>query len=194
MAAKSSSTEVKSKATAKSAASTTTKSKAKAESTTTNKSSGNYWLLKSEEEVFSIQDLAKAPKKTTYWDGVRNYQARNFLRDSFKLGDLVFFYHSNSEPSAIAGIAEVVKEGYPDHTAFDPDDVHFDPKSDKAKPTWYMIDIRHVETFKKPLPLELLRQIPGLSEMALLQKGSRLSVQPVTPKEWKIITDLAAKQ
>ena len=136
MAAKSSSTEVKSKATAKSAASTTTKSKAKAESTTTNKSSGNYWLLKSEEEVFSIQDLAKAPKKTTYWDGVRNYQARNFLRDSFKLGDLVFFYHSNSEPSAIAGIAEVVKEGYPDHTAFDPDDVHFDPKSDKAKPTW----------------------------------------------------------
>lgn len=194
MAAKSSSTEVKSKATAKSAASTTTKSKAKAESTTTNKSSGNYWLLKSEEEVFSIQDLAKAPKKTTYWDGVRNYQARNFLRDSFKLGDLVFFYHSNSEPSAIAGIAEVVKEGYPDHTAFDPDDVHFDPKSDKAKPTWYMIDIRHVETFKKPLPLELLRQIPGLSEMALLQKGSRLSVQPVTAKEWKIITDLAAKQ
>ncbi len=198
MAAKSSSTEVKSKAivkskaTAKSAASTTTKSKA--ESTTTNKSSGNYWLLKSEEEVFSIQDLAKAPKKTTYWDGVRNYQARNFLRDSFKLGDLVFFYHSNSEPSAIAGIAEVVKEGYPDHTAFDPDDVHFDPKSDKAKPTWYMIDIRHVETFKKPLPLELLRQIPGLSEMALLQKGSRLSVQPVTAKEWKIITDLAAKQ
>lgn len=192
MAAKSSSTEVKSKATAKSAASTTTKSKA--ESTTTNKSSGNYWLLKSEEEVFSIQDLAKAPKKTTYWDGVRNYQARNFLRDSFKLGDLVFFYHSNSEPSAIAGIAEVVKEGYPDHTAFDPDDVHFDPKSHKAKPTWYMIDIRHVETFKKPLPLELLRQIPGLSEMALLQKGSRLSVQPVTAKEWKIITDLAAKQ
>ena len=194
MAAKSSSTEVKSKATAKSAASTTTKSKAKAESTTTNKSSGNYWLLKSADEVFSIQDLAKAPKKTTYWDGVRNYQARNFLRDSFKLGDLVFFYHSNSEPSAIAGIAEVVKEGYPDHTAFDPDDVHFDPKSDKAKPTWYMIDIRHVETFKKPLPLELLRQIPGLSEMALLQKGSRLSVQPVTAKEWKIITDLAAKQ
>lgn len=200
MAAKSSSTEVKSKAIVKSkakpksAASTTTNSKAKAESTTTNKSSGNYWLLKSEEEVFSIQDLAKAPKKTTYWDGVRNYQARNFLRDSFKLGDLIFFYHSNSEPSAIAGIAEVVKEGYPDHTAFDPDDVHFDPKSDKAKPTWYMIDVRHVETFKKPLPLELLRQIPGLSEMALLQKGSRLSVQPVTAKEWKIITDLAAKQ
>lgn len=182
MAAKSSATDVKSKATAKS------------KPTTTNKFSGNYWLLKSEEEVFSIQDLAKAPKKTTYWDGVRNYQARNFLRDSFKLGDLIFFYHSNSEPSAIAGIAEVVKEGYPDHTAFDPDDVHFDPKSDKAKPTWYMIDVRHVETFKKPLPLELLRQIPGLSEMALLQKGSRLSVQPVTAKEWKIITDLAAKQ
>lgn len=194
MAAKSSAPEAKakSKATTKSPASKTTKPKA--ESTTANKSSGNYWLLKSEEEVFSIQDLAKAPKKTTYWDGVRNYQARNFLRDSFKLGDLIFFYHSNSEPSAIAGIAEVVKEGYPDHTAFDPDDVHFDPKSDKAKPTWYMIDVRHVETFKKPLPLELLRQIPGLSEMALLQKGSRLSVQPVTAKEWKIITDLAAKQ
>src|SRR3990167_8778979 len=125
-------------------------------SSTTTKSSCNYWLLKSEEAVFSIQDLAKAPKKTTCWDGVRNYQARNFLRDSLKLGDLIFYYHSNSEPSAIAGIAEVVKEGYPDHSAFDPDDVHFDPKSDKAKPTWYMVDVRHVETFKKPLPLELL--------------------------------------
>ncbi|MFA7335268.1 MAG: EVE domain-containing protein [Candidatus Obscuribacterales bacterium] len=176
MAAKSSTSESKSKTTAKP------------------KTSENYWLLKSEEAVFSIQDLAKAPKKTTCWDGVRNYQARNFLRDSFKLGDLIFYYHSNSEPSAIAGIAEVVKEGYPDHSAFDPDDVHFDPKSDKAKPTWYMIDVKHVETFKKPLPLELLRQIPGLSEMALLQKGSRLSVQPVTAKEWKIITELAAKQ
>lgn len=158
------------------------------------KAPGNYWLLKSEEEVFSIQDLAKAPKQTTCWDGVRNYQARNFLRDSFKLGDLIFYYHSNSEPSAIAGIAEVVKEGYPDHTAFDPDDVHFDPKSKKDQPTWYMVDVKHVETFKKPLPLELLRQIPGLSEMALLQKGSRLSVQPVTAKEWKIITELAAKK
>ena len=106
--------------------------------------SPRYWLLKSEPDVFSIEDLAKAKNKTTHWDGVRNYQARNFLRDSIKKGDLVFFYHSNSEPSAIAGIAEVVKEGYPDFTAFDPDDPHFDPKSKKDQPTWYMVDIKHV--------------------------------------------------
>jgi len=99
------------------------------------KANGQYWLFKSEEAVFSISDLANAKNKTTHWDGVRNYQARNFLRDSIKVGDLVFFYHSNSEPSAIAGIAQVVKEGYPDHTAFDPEDDHYDPKSKKSDPT-----------------------------------------------------------
>lgn len=150
-----------------------------------------HWLLKSEEGVFSISDLEKAPKKTTYWDGVRNYQARNFLRDSIKVGDQVLFYHSNSEPSAVAGLAEVVKEGYPDHTAFDPDDVHYDPKSKKNEPTWYMVDIKHVRTFKKPLSLEQLKTVPALKDMVLLQKGSRLSVQPVSEKEFQTILKLA---
>jgi predicted RNA-binding protein with PUA-like domain len=151
----------------------------------------NYWLMKSEQSCFSIDDLEKAPKKTTYWDGVRNYQARNLLRDSIKQGDQVFFYHSNSEPSAIAGIAEVVKGGYPDHTAFDESELHFDPKSNKKEPTWYMVDIRHVRTFKKPLSLEQLKTVPGLGDMMLLQKGSRLSVQPVTAKQWQAVLKLA---
>lgn len=156
--------------------------------------SKSFWLLKSEPDVFSIEDLAKAKGKTTFWDGVRNYQARNFLRDSLKIGDGVLFYHSNSEPSAIAGIAEVVKEGYPDHTAFDPKDVHFDPKSKKETPTWYMVDIKHVETFKEPVPLERLRLETKLEKMALLQKGSRLSVQPVTKEEWQIVLKIAGSK
>ncbi|MBU6454869.1 MAG: EVE domain-containing protein [Cyanobacteria bacterium REEB67] len=151
----------------------------------------NYWLVKSEPSCFSIEDLEKAPKKTTYWDGVRNYQARNFMRDSMKVGDLVFFYHSNSEPSAIAGIAEIVKEGYPDFTAFDPEHEHHDPKSDKKKPTWFMVDIKHVKTFKTPLSLEKLKSIDSLADMMLLQKGSRLSVQPVGEKHWQQIVKLA---
>jgi predicted RNA-binding protein with PUA-like domain len=151
----------------------------------------NYWLFKSEPSVFSITDLEKAPKKTTFWDGVRNYQARNSLRDQIKSGDMVFFYHSNSDPSGIAGVAEVVREGYPDSTAFDKKDPHFDPKSDPKNPTWYMVDIRHVKTFKRILSLEELRNIPQLKDMVLLQKGSRLSIQPVTEKEWKAIEKLA---
>lgn len=147
----------------------------------------NYWLFKSEPSVFSIEDLENAPKKTTFWDGVRNYQARNFLRDSIKNGDLVFYYHSNSEPSGIAGIAEVVKEAYPDHTAFDENDDHYDPKSDKKNPTWFMVDVKHVKTFKKIVSLDDLRQIPALAKMAVLQKGSRLSIQPVTAAEWDVI-------
>lgn len=150
----------------------------------------NYWLFKSEPSVFSIEDLEKAPKKTSFWDGVRNYQARNFLRDSIKRGDMVLFYHSNSDPSGIAGIAEVVREGYPDSTAFDKKDPHFDPKSDPKNPTWYMVDVRHVQTFSRLLPLEELRTIPELKDMTLLQKGSRLSIQPVTEKEWNAIKKL----
>lgn len=156
--------------------------------------SKSFWLLKSEPDVFSIDDLAKAKGKTTHWDGVRNYQARNFLRDSIKIGDGVLFYHSNSEPSAIAGIAEVVREGYPDHTAFDPKDVHFDPKSKKETPTWYMVDIKHVETFKVPISLERLRLETKLEKMALLQKGSRLSVQPVTKDEWQTVLKIAGSK
>lgn len=151
----------------------------------------NYWLLKSEPSAFSIQDLEKAPKKTTGWDGVRNFQARNFLRDSIKNGDGVLFYHSNADPPAIVGLAEVVREGYPDDTAFDKKHHHFDPKSKKEAPTWYMVDIRHVKTFKQPLPLDHLRDVAALTHMTLLQKGSRLSVQPVSAQEWQTILELA---
>jgi predicted RNA-binding protein with PUA-like domain len=152
----------------------------------------NYWLFKSEPTSFSIKDLEKAPKKTTFWDGVRNYQARNFLRDSIKLGDMVLFYHSNAEPPGIVGVAEVVKEGYPDHTAFDPNDHHYDPKSDKKNPAWYMVDIKHVKTFDRVIGLDELRTIPALNNMVLLQKGSRLSIQPVTEKEWETIAKVAS--
>jgi predicted RNA-binding protein with PUA-like domain len=152
-----------------------------------------YWLLKSEPESFSIDDLEKSKNKTTCWDGVRNYQARNFLRDSFKKGDGVLFYHSNADPPAIVGTAEVVKEGYPDHTAFDPDDHHYDPKSDKKNPSWYMVDVKHVKTFANPIGLPDLRDHKELKHMVLLQKGSRLSVQPVTEAEWNFITKLATK-
>jgi predicted RNA-binding protein with PUA-like domain len=149
-----------------------------------------YWLVKSEADCFSWDDLWKSPKRTTFWDGVRNYQARNMLRDDFKKGDLVFFYHSNSDPNEIVGVAEVVREGYPDHTAFDPKEQHFDPKSDPEKPTWYMVDLRAKERFKRPLTLAELRKVPGLEKMELLRKGSRLSVQPVSKKEWEIIYEL----
>jgi len=147
--------------------------------------------VKSEPDVFSFADLLKAPKKTTCWDGVRNYQARNTLRDQMKQGDRVFYYHSNAEPSGIAGICEVVREGYPDHTAFDPTDPHFDPKSRRDEPTWYMVDVRAVAAFPRLVTLAELKGVKGLEKMALVQKGSRLSVQPVTRKEWEIVCRIA---
>ena len=140
--------------------------------------------------MFSIDDLASSPNKTTYWDGVRNYQARNLLRDEMKCGDQVLFYHSNAKPPGIAGLAKVVREGYPDHTAWDPQDPHFDPKSDRDHPTWMMVDIQLVKKFKREISLDELRQIPELSEMMLLRRGSRLSVQPVTPDEFETILKL----
>lgn len=155
--------------------------------------SGNYWLVKSEPDVFGIDDLMAAPKQTTHWDGVRNYQARNTLRDQMKKGDKVLYYHSNAEPSAVVGIVEVVKIGYPDHTAFDPADPHYDAKSTPEKPTWYMVDVRFVEKFNRQLALAELRAIPELLGMVLLQKGSRLSVQPVTANEFETIVKLARK-
>lgn len=150
----------------------------------------NYWLLKTEPDCFSIDDLAAAPNKTTYWDGVRNYQARNFMRDEMKKGDLVLFYHSSTEPMGIAGLATVVKEGYPDFTAFDPNEKHYDPKSRQSEPTWMMIDIKLKKKFKRLISLAELRAIPELSKMVLLQKGSRLSVQPVRPAEFERILKL----
>ena len=149
-----------------------------------------YWLMKSEPDCFSFDDLMKAPEQTTFWDVVRNYQARNLLRDDVKPGDGVLFYHSNAEPPHVAGIAEVVRAGYPDHTAFDPASEHFDPKSNPDNPTWYMVDIRAVRPLPRPLPLTELRECGALSDMVLLQR-SRLSVQPVTPPQWKAILKLA---
>jgi predicted RNA-binding protein with PUA-like domain len=146
-----------------------------------------YWLVKSEPDCFSFDDLLKSPRKTTYWSGVRNYQARNFMRDQMKKGDGVLFYHSNAAPPMIVGTAEVVKEGYPDFTAWDPNDDHFDPKSTEENPIWYMVDIKAVEKFPNPLSLNDLRHVRALEKMELLRKGSRLSVQPVSAKEWETI-------
>lgn len=144
----------------------------------------NYWLVKSEPEAYSIDNLNRDGK--TYWDGVRNYQARNFLRDQMKPGDRAFFYHSNAEPSGIAGICEIASRGYPDPSALDPKDQHYDPKSTKAKPIWYVVDIQFIQKFRRILPLEEIKKIPGLEKMVLLKRG-RLSVQPVSAKEWEMI-------
>lgn len=150
-----------------------------------------YWLFKSEPDVFSIRDLSKSPKKTTFWDGVRNYQARNYLRDTVKLGDRVLFYHSNSDPLEIAGTAEVVKTGYPDHTAFDTEDHHYDPKSDPEKPTWYMVDIKLLQIFPESVTRQQLQDSESTAGMLVLKKGMRLSIQPVTAAEWQAVHKLA---
>jgi len=150
----------------------------------------NYWLVKSEPESFSIDDLKKAPKKTTFWNGVRNYQARNMLRDEMKVGDEVLYYHSNAEPPCIVGLAKVVKEGYPDPTAVDPKSEYFDEKATKDNPRWFMVDLQFVRKFDKPLTLDDLRPIKALAKMELLRKGSRLSVQPVTKAEFEAVLKL----
>jgi predicted RNA-binding protein with PUA-like domain len=152
--------------------------------------SRQYWLLKTEPTAFSFDDLWKAPKRTTSWDGVRNFQARNTLRDRMKRGDIVFIYHSSTDPTGIVGIAEVVREGYPDPTAFDPKDSHYDPKSRKDSPTWYMVDVKAVERIEPIITLDELRKTKGLEKMVLLQRGSRLSVQPVSEGEWRVIRSL----
>ncbi len=149
-----------------------------------------HWLVKSEPEVFSFTDLLARPRRTTMWDGVRNYQARNFLRDEMKKGDLVLFYHSNADPTAVMGVTKVVREGYPDQTAFDPKDAHYDPKSRPDAPAWYVVDLQAVEEFARPVSLAELRTVRGLERMVLLQKGSRLSVQPVTEREFEIVCRL----
>jgi predicted RNA-binding protein with PUA-like domain len=152
------------------------------------------WLLKTEPGCFSIQDLAASPGQTTCWSGVRNFQARNFMRDDMALGDRVLFYHSNAEPAAIVGTAVVVREGYPDHTAWDAkDEDHFDSKASPENPIWQMVDIRLESIFDEPLALPALRGVPGLKQMELLRKGSRLSVQPVTLAEFDVVLRLAAQ-
>jgi predicted RNA-binding protein with PUA-like domain len=151
-----------------------------------------YWLVKSEPNCFSIHDLAKSPKQTTFWDGVRNYQARNFMRE-MKIGDGVLYYHSSTEPMAIVGTAVVVRQSYPDHTALDPKNDHFDPKSSTENPIWEMVDIQLTQIFDRPLTLSELRGAKQLAKMELLRQGSRLSVQPVTEKEWQTVMELASR-
>lgn len=153
----------------------------------------NYWLFKSEPDCFSIDDLSRRPKQTSHWDGVRNYQVRNMLRDDIKKGDLVFFYHSSCTPPGIAGIAEVVKNGYPDFTAWDIHSDHFDPASTEEKPRWYMVDVKLVKKFPRLITLDEIKHHPKLQEMLVCRKGSRLSITPVTKSEWQVIEALAKK-
>ncbi len=149
-----------------------------------------YWLIKSEPTTFSIHDLATAPKKTTSWEGVRNYQARNFLR-AMKQGDLAIFYHSNAAPPAAVGIATVVREAYPDRTAWDPKSTYHDPKASPENPVWSMVDVKLVEVFSRELSIDELRTVPALAGMELLRRGSRLSVTPVTAAEFRTVEKLA---
>lgn len=153
-----------------------------------------YWLMKTEPNTYSIDDLAKEKKKTTCWEGVRNYQARNFMRDEMKVGDEVLLYHSNANPPAVVGIATIAREAYVDHFAFDESSDYFDPKSSRDNPRWLMVDVQLKEKFKEPIPLDELRQVKALKDMELLRKGSRLSIQPVRKKEFEAILKIAGRQ
>lgn len=149
-----------------------------------------YWLFKSEPDVFGWDHLVACPNQTTHWDGVRNYQARNLLRDEIQVGDAGFFYHSRTNPPHLVGIVEVTRSGYPDPTQFDPDEKYYDPKATAEKPRWYVVDVKAVRKLSRIVPLAELKATPGLEEMGVTQKGARLSVQPVTPEEWSIVVQL----
>ncbi len=149
-----------------------------------------YWLFKSEPDTFGIDDLAAQPDQVDHWDGVRNYQARNMMRDEMKVGDRGFFYHSNTKEPGIVGIVEIVRAGYPDHTAFDPEDPHYDPKSDPAYPRWYMVDVRLERELNRVITLTELKTHPELEDMPLVRKGNRLSIMPVTEEQWNFILSL----
>lgn len=148
--------------------------------------------MKSEPDVFGIDHLKAKPKKTEHWDGVRNYQARNMMRDQMKKGDLVFFYHSNCDEPGIVGIMEIVREGYPDTTAFDPTAKYYDPKSDPGNPRWYMVDVKYRRHLKRNITLRELKTLddPRLIDLPLLRKGNRLSIMPLTPTHWDLILEL----
>ena len=148
-----------------------------------------YWLLKSEPRTFSFDDLAKSPKRTTCWEGVRNYQARNLMREMRK-GDEAIFYHSNADPPAAVGTVTIVREAYPDPYQFDRRSKYFDPKSSRESPRWDVVDVRYGRAFRRPVPLPELRATKSLAKMELLRKGSRLSVQPVTAAEWRTVLKL----
>lgn len=147
-----------------------------------------YWLMKSEPDVYPLSKLQE--DGSTHWDGVRNYQARNFMRDEMKIGDLVLFYHSNTNPPGVVGLARICKEGYPDHTAFDSSTKYYDEKSDPENPRWMMVDIEYVETFPQQVTLEMLKSAPELVDMAVVQRGQRLSVQPVSKEHFDRVCEM----
>jgi predicted RNA-binding protein with PUA-like domain len=151
-----------------------------------------YWLMKSEPDTFGIDDLAARPGQTEPWDGVRNYQARNMMRDEMRVGDPVLFYHSNCDQPGIVGIAEVAREAYPDHTAFDPEAKYYDPKSDPQNPRWFMVDLRYVRHLRRNITLAELKTYAdtALEGLPLVRRGNRLSIMPVTPSQWEFILGL----
>jgi len=151
----------------------------------------NYWLMKSEPSVFGIDDLRRSPGRKTCWDGVRNYQARNMIRDDMRVGDQALFYHSSTEATGVAGIMEIVRAGFPDPSALEPDDPHYDPDSDPAAPRWFAVDVKFKEKFGRIVTLAELKRHRALSGMQLLKRGNRLSVMPVSASHWRLILDLA---
>ncbi len=150
----------------------------------------NYWLMKSEPNEFSIENLRQNTRQTEPWDGIRNYQARNFIRDDMKTGDLAFFYHSNCDEPGIVGVMKIASKPRADHTAFDKNNKHFDSKSDPDKPRWYLVDVKYQRQFKRTITLTELRDHKRLKDFRLLQKGNRLSIMPVTKMEWEYILTL----
>lgn len=154
----------------------------------------NYWLMKSEPDVFSFEDLKARPKQIEPWDGVRNYQARNFMRDEMKVGDLILFYHSNTKPPGVAGIAKVASQPYADPTAFDPESKYHDPKSDPENPRWVLVDVSYEADLKRLVPLDEMKAMPELSEMRVLQRGNRLSITPVSKAEFQAIKKAGSRE
>lgn len=151
----------------------------------------NYWLIKSEPDAFSIDDLINSPGGKDHWDGIRNYQARNFMRDSMQIGDQVLFYHSNCKPPGVVGVAEVASGPYPDHTAFEPSSNYYDAKSDPDNPRWLMVDIRFVRKLERMISLEEIKQhADRLEDFALVRRGNRLSIMPVSKEHWDFILSL----
>lgn len=152
-----------------------------------------YWLMKSEPSTFSIDDLINKPNQIFQWDGVRNYQARNMMRDDMQIGDQLFFYHSNCKPPGIVGIATICKTSYPDHTAFDPESPYYDPKSHPDKPRWFMVDVKFKRKFREIISLDQIKAQPEMADFKLIQRGNRLSILPVNQKEWDLLLSLEKK-
>ncbi len=150
----------------------------------------NFWLMKSEPAAYSFEDLRGEPNKTTLWDGVRNYQARNFMRDDFRRGDQAFFYHSNCTTPSIVGVIKIVSDAYPDPTQFDPESKYFDLKSTADNPRWVVVDVKYVRALKRSIPLGELKVAPALKKVPLVQPGNRLSIMPISAAEWDYIVSL----